>query len=127
VRIGDEGREPPVGLGKAGDGAAEHQPPVDPHRVEHRVPDRLGEVALDEILKAQEVVGRARLPVLSLGLDAPRGDFAVADALGPADRRRELVEPAELAQLGPEHAIVLRQTARIVALHVDDMAVLNAH
>ena len=47
--------------------------------------------------------------------------------LGPADGGRELVKPAELAQLGPEHAVILRQPARIVALNIDDMAVLDAH
>ena len=39
----------------------------------------------------------------------------------------KLIEPAEFAQFGAEHAVVLRQPARIVSLNVDDMAVLNAH
>ena len=39
----------------------------------------------------------------------------------------ELVKPAELAQFGPKHAVILREPARIVSLHIDDMAVLNAH
>ena len=45
----------------------------------------------------------------------------------PAERGGEPVKPGELAQFGPEHAVILRQPARIVSLDVDDMAVLNAH
>ena len=82
---------------------------------------------LDEILEAQEIVSGAGLPVVRLGLDGPGRDLVVGRDLGPADGGRELVEPAELAQFGPEHAVILRQPARIVSLNIDDMAVLNAH
>ena len=58
----------------------------------------------------------------------------VQDAISPsgatlraADGGAELIQPAELPQFGPEHAVILRQPARIVSLHIDDMAVLNAH
>ena len=58
----------------------------------------------------------------------------VQDAISPsaatlraADVGGELIQPAEFPQLGPEHAVILRKAARIVSLHIDDMAVLNAH
>ena len=91
-----------------------------------RAPDRRGKVALDEIFEAQEIVIGARLPVGGLGLDGPGRDLAVAADLRAADGGGELIEPAELPQFGPEHAVVLREPARIVSLHIDDMAVLNA-
>src|SRR5262245_28525373 len=116
MRPGDEGGKSPVGFPEPRDCAAEDQPPIDPYRLEDGLPDRRGEVALDEILEAEEVVGSAGLPVLSLGLDGPGGDLAVGDALRTADGGAQAIEPTELAQLGPEHAVVLRQTARIVAL-----------
>ena len=47
--------------------------------------------------------------------------------LRPAHGGGELIQPAELPQFGPEHAVILRQPARIVSLDIDDMAVLNAH
>ena len=72
-------------------------------------------------------MSRARLPVVRLGIDAPGRDLVVGCDLGPADGRRDLVQPAEFPQLGPEHAVVLRQPARIVSLDIDDMAVLDAH
>ena len=109
------------------DGAGEHQPPVDPDRLEHRAPDRRGEVALDEVLEAQEIVIGAGLPVVRLGLDGPGRDLVVGGDLRPADRGGKLIKPAELPQFGPEHAVILRQPARIVSLDIDDMAVLNAH
>ncbi len=127
MRVGDKGCKAPIGLREPGDGAAEHQPPVDPHRLKHRAPDRRGEVALDEILKAQEIVVGAGLPVVGLGFDDPGGDLAVGNALRAADRGGEVIKPAEFAQLGAEHAIILRKTARIVSLHIDDVAVSNAH
>ena len=114
-------------LPKRRDGAGEDQPPVDPHRAEHRAPDRRRQVLLDEILEAEEIVGRAGLPVVRLGIDGPGRDLVVGGDLGPADGGLELVKPAELAQFGPEHAVILRQPARIVALNIDDMAVLDAH
>ena len=82
---------------------------------------------LDEVLEPEEVVGGAGLPVVRLGLDGPGRDLVVGRDLGPADGGRKLVKPAELAQFGPEHAVILRQSARIVALDIDDMAVLDAH
>ena len=127
MRIGDEGCETPVRLAEAGDGAGEDQPPVDPHRAEHRAPDRRRQILLDEILEPEEIVGGAGLPVLRLGIDGPGRDLVVGRDLGPADGGLELVKPAELAQFGPEHAVILRQPARIVALNIDDMAVLDAH
>ena len=127
MRIGDEGRKTPVRLAEAGDGAGEDQPPVDPYRAEHRAPDRRRQILLDEILEPEEIVGRAGLPVLRLGIDGPGRDLVVGRDLGPADGGLELVKPAELAQFGPEHAVILRQPARIVALNIDDMAVLDAH
>src|SRR5260221_7504057 len=97
--------------------------------MELRAPDRLREVALDAILKPQEVVTGAGLPVLRLGLDGPGGDIggglAVGRRLRAAQGGGKLVKPGELPQFGPEHAVVLRQPARIVSLDVDDMAVLN--
>ena len=44
-----------------------------------------------------------------------------------ADGGTELIQPAELPQFGSKHAVILREAARIVSLHIDDMAVLNAH
>ena len=55
----------------------EHQAPVDPYRVENRAPDRRGEVALDQVFEAQEIVTGAGLPVVGLGLDGPGRDLAV--------------------------------------------------
>ena len=128
MRIGDEGREPPMRPPESRDGAAEHQPPVDPDGFKHRAPDRRGEVALDQVLEPQEIVTGAGLPVVGPGFDRPRRGFAVGRSLRTADGGGvELVQPAELPQFGPEHAVVLRQPARIVSLHIDDMAVLNAH
>jgi hypothetical protein len=47
--------------------------------------------------------------------------------LRPADGGGELIQSAKLPQFGSKHAVVLREAARIVSLHIDDMAVLNAH
>ena len=127
MRIGDEGREAPVRLPEPRNGAAEHQPPVDPDRPEHRAEDWRGKVALDQILEPEEIVAGAGLPVARLGLDAPGRALAVGGGLRAADGGGELIQPAELAQFGSEHAVILRETARIVSLHIDDMAVLNAH
>ena len=48
-------------------------------------------------------------------------------ALRTVDGGSELIQPAELAQFGSEHAVVLREAARIVSLHIYDMAAFNAH
>ena len=80
-----------------------------------------------QVFKPEEVVTGAGLPVARLGLDAPGRAFAVWGGLRAADGGGELIQPSELAQLGSEHAVILRKTARIVSLHIDDMAVLNAH
>src|SRR5207253_2213953 len=117
---------PPIRPPEPADRATEHQPPVDPDRLKYRAPDRRGEIALNEILEAQEIVGGAGLPAVGLGLDGPGGDFAIGRALRAAERGGGLIQPAEFAQLGAEHAVVLRQTTWIVALHVNDVAVLNA-
>ena len=104
------------------------QTEIDPDRVADDVPDRQREIALDEILKAQEVVGGARLPqFICLGLDGPGRDLAFGDVLRAADLGREMIELLELAQLRAEHAVILREPARIISLHIDDVAVLNAH
>ena len=95
--------------------------------MEHRSPDRLGQVALDEILEAQEVVVGAGPPVGRLGLDGPGGDLAIIGGLRAGGGGGDAVEPRELAQLGPEHPVVLREPAGIVSLDVNDMAVLDAH
>ena len=108
-------------------GAAKHQPPIDPHGVENRAPDRCGKVALDQVFEAQEIVAGAGLPFVRLGRDGPGRGFTVGGNLRTADGGGELIQPAKLAQLGSKHAVILRQTARIVSLHIDDMAVLNAH
>src|ERR1700687_482034 len=127
MRIGDEGRKPPICLPEPRNGAAKHQPPVDPDRPQNRAQDRRGKVALDQVLEAQEIVTGAGLPVVRLGLDAPGGALAVGRGLRAAYVSGELVQPAELPQFGAEHAVILRKAARIVSLHIDDMAVLNAH
>ena len=114
-------------LPEPGDRAVEDETPIDPHGVENRAPDRLGEVALDQVFPAQEIVIGAGLPIAGLGLDGPGRGLAVGGGLQAADGRAELIKPAELAQFGPEHAVVLREAARIVSLHIDDVAVLNAH
>ena len=54
MRVGDEGGKAPVGAPEPGDGAGEHQPPIDPHRLQHGAPDRRGQVALDEVFETQE-------------------------------------------------------------------------
>src|SRR6185437_13232909 len=120
MRKGDEGQEPPVRLHEAEHGAVEDQAEINPDRVGNDVPDRQIEVALDEILEAQEVVSRVRLPVTALGVDGPGRDLALADVLGAADLGRDAVELLGFAQLGTEHAVILREPARIVALHIDD-------
>src|SRR5207245_1026223 len=97
MRIGGEDGETPIGLGDAGDGAVEQQPPIDNDRVEYRPPDRRGKVALDEILKTQKIVSGAGLPVRRCGLDGPGRDVAVGRALRAADRSGELIKPAELS------------------------------
>src|SRR4051812_43505069 len=127
MRIGDEGREPPMRLPEPSDRAAEHQAPIDDHGMEHRAPDRPSEVVLNEVFGPEEIVTGAGLPILGLGLDGPGCYLAVRRAFGPAGCGVDAVKLAELAQLGPEHAIILRKTARIVSLHIDDLAVLNAH
>ena len=106
---------------------SEYQPPIDPYRLGNRVPDRRGEIALDQVFEAQEIVSGAGLPVAGPGLDGPGRDLAVGGDLRPADIGGELVQMAEFPQFGPEHAVVLRKAARIVSLHIDDMAVKNAH
>jgi hypothetical protein len=47
--------------------------------------------------------------------------------LRTADGGGERIQPAKLPQFGSKHAVILRKAARIVSLHIDDMAVLNAH
>ena len=86
-----------------------------------------GQVALDQVFPSQKIVAGSGLPVVALGLDGPGCGFAVGRALRAADGGADLIQPAELAQFGSEHAIVLREAARIVSLHIDDMAVLHAH
>src|SRR3954451_24294493 len=127
MRIGDEGRKPPMRLPEPGDRPPEHQAPVDDHGMEHRAPDRPGEVVLNEVFGPEEIVTGAGLPILSLGLDGPGCGLAGRRAFGPAGRGIDAVKLAELTQFRPEHAIILRKTARIVSLHIDDLAVLNAH
>ena len=51
----------------------------------------------------------------------------IGSVLRTAHGRRYLVQPGEFPQFGPEHTVILRQSARVVSLYVDDMAVLNAH
>src|SRR6266446_4547802 len=109
------------------EGAAEHQTPIDPYGMENGAPDRLGKVALDQVFPSQKIVTGAGLPVACLGLDGPGCGLAVFCGLRAADGGVELIQPAKLPQLGSEHAVILRQTARIVSLHIDNMAVLNAH
>jgi len=106
---------------------SEHQPPIDPHRVSDRAPDRRREVALDKVFKTQEIVSRVGVPVVGLGVDGPGCDLVVGRALRAAKGSGKLVKPGKFAQLSPEHAVVLREPARIVSLDVDNMAVLNAH
>jgi hypothetical protein len=107
--------------------AAEYQAPINPHRVEERVPDRRREVALDQVFPSQKIVVGAGLPVVRFGFDGPGRGLTVGCYLRAADRCGELIQPAELAQFGSEHAVILREATRIVSLHIDDMAVLNAH
>ena len=126
MRIADEGRKSPMRLPEPGsDRAVEDEPPIDPHGVKNRAPDRRSEIALDQIFPAQEIVIGASLPIAGLGLDAPGCGLAVGRGLQADNGRAKLIKPAELAQFGPEHAVVLREAARIVSLHIDDMAVLN--
>ena len=107
-------------------GAVEHQRPEDRHGMENRAPDRRGKVALDQVFPSQEIVIGAGLPVARLGLDSPGSQLAVSCNLRTADAGVKLIQPAEFAQLGSEHAVILREPARIESLHIDDMAVLNA-
>src|SRR5215471_13342326 len=113
MRKGDEGEEAPVRLHEAEHGTVEDQPEIDPDRVGDDVPDRKREVALDEVLEAQEVVSGARLPALGiivrLGLDGPGCDLAFANVLRPAELCHEAIELLELAQLRAEHAVILRE------------------
>jgi hypothetical protein len=55
------------------------------------------------------------------------GEFAVGMAFRPADGGGQAIEPAELAQLGPKHTVILREAPWVVSLHIDDMTVLDAH
>ena len=73
------------------------------------------------------VVPRGGFLPLAPYLIGPTRDLAIGDALRAADRGGQMVQPAELAQLGAEHTIILRETARIISLHIDDVAVSNAH
>ncbi len=127
MRVTDEGREPPMRLPEPRNRAAEHQPPIDPHRMENRAPDRRGKVALDQVFPSQKIVTGAGLPVGCLGLDGPGCGLAVGRHLRTADGGGERIQPAKLPQFGSKHAVILRKAARIVSLHIDDMAVLNAH
>ncbi len=127
MRVGDEGREAPMRLPESREGAAEDHAPIDPYGMENRAPNRLGKVALDQVFPSQKIVTGAGLPVVCLGLDGPGCGLVVFCGLRAADGGVELIQPAKLPQLGSEHAVILRQTARIVSLHIDDMAVLNAH
>src|SRR5258707_15889206 len=127
MRIGNEGRKPPMRLPESGNRTCEYQAPVDDHGMEDRAPDRPGQIVLNEVFGPEEIVMGAGLPVLAFGLDGPGRGLAVRRAFGPAGRGVDAVKLAELAQFCPEHAVILRKTARIVSLHIDDMAVLNAH
>src|SRR3981081_292869 len=127
MRVGDEGREAPMRLPESRNRAAEDQAPIDPYGVENRAPDRCGKIALDQVFPSQKIVTGAGLPVACLGFDGPGSGLAVGCHLRAADGGVELIHPAKLPQLGSEHAVILRKTARIVSLYIDDMAVLNAH
>src|SRR5258708_37948498 len=94
--------------------------------MENRAADRRGKVALDQVFPAQEIVTGVGLPVACLGFDGPGCGLAVRGGLRAADGGVELIQPAIFPQLGPEHAVILRETARIVSLHIDDVAAYNA-
>src|SRR4051794_26994851 len=113
MRIGNKGRKPPVRLPESGNRAAEHQTPVDDYGVEDGAPDRPGEVVLNEVFGPEEIVMGAGLPVLGFGLDGPGRGLAVSPAVRPADGGGERVQPGELPQFGSEHAVILREAARI--------------
>ena len=127
MRVGNEGRKPPMRLPEAGNGAAQHQAAVDGYAVENRAPDRPGEIILNQVFGPQKIVMSAGLPVRPFGFDGPGCGFPTRGAFRPGGGGRDAVKLAELAQFGPEHAVILRKTARIVSLHIDDLAVLNAH
>ena len=107
--------------------AAEDKTPIDQHRLKDGAPDRRGKIALNQVFKPQEIVAGAGLPLARLGLDGPGRSLAVRRALRTADRGSQPIQSAELSKFGPEHAVILRKTARIVSLHINDMAVLDAH
>src|SRR5262249_41351863 len=111
VRPGDEGGKAPARPEEAPGPAAHDQPAVDPQRGEYDAPDRLGEVTLDEVLKAQEVVVGFGLPIGCLGLDGPGSDLAVVGGLRASGGGGNAVEARVLAQFRPEHAVVLREPA----------------
>src|SRR5258708_39937261 len=67
------------------------------------------------------------MAVARFGYDRPGGGLAVGGYLRRADGGIELIEPAKLSQFGSKHAVILRKAARIVSLHIDDMAELEAH
>src|SRR3954463_15569347 len=107
MRPGDEGGKAPARHEEAQGGAAHDQPQIDPYRMDDDAPDRLCEILLDEILKAQEVIVCAGLPLVRLGFDGPGCALAAVGALRPGYGGRYPVEPREAAQLGAEHAVVL--------------------
>src|SRR5260370_1676316 len=127
MRVGDEGGEPPMRFPESRNRAAEDQAPIEPDRMENRAPDRRGKIALDQVFPSQKIVTGAGLPVACLGLDRPGRGLAVRCYLRAADCGVELVQPAKLPQFGSEHAVILPEAARIVSLHIDDMAVRNPH
>src|SRR2546423_14502518 len=101
--------------------------PRDQHRQKHRAPDRRSKIALNQVFKPQEIATGAGLPIARLGVDGPVRSLAVRRGLRTADRGSEPIQSAELPKFGPEHAVILRKTSRIVSLHIDDMTVLDAH
>src|SRR6478752_1006508 len=126
MRIDNEEGKAPMRLPETGQYAVEDDTPENLLGAENRAPDRRGKITLDQIFPAQEIVSGVRLPVACLGVDGPVRGLA-SSALRTVDGGSELIQPAELAQFGSEHAVVLRQAARIVPLHIYDVAAFNAH
>ena len=126
-RVEREQAEAPMRLDDARDHAVEQRRHVTAVHVDDLPPGRAREVLADDVFPAQELVARRDLPALAAGGRVPGRDEAVGIVFSAADLSAQSVKFAGAAVLAAEHAVIFRQPARVVTLHVDDESAFDGH